>query len=142
MCSDYGHKDNYIIINISSIIFTPIAKSRTNNDSIKMFMTTPYPFKRTVRYNKYYGQTENEIYIPKEFSGNLFLYVCIEHKEKEEKFNLKCFRLILEYEKGVITRGWFNANDNKPKNYNEEHINIRFPWEPWRNDLAAGWVNY
>lgn len=134
-------KDNYIIINDNSVIFTPSCKSRVNDDYIQITVVTPILFKKCYRYNSFYEQYESEIYVPKGFSGDFTLYVYIDHRE-QEKLIPKCFKMEIECENGIIISSGFVMGNNKPEDFDEEHINVRFPCQPWQHDLTATWVKH
>ena len=134
-------KDNYIIINDNSVIFTPSCKSRIEDSYMQITVVTPILFKKCYRYNSFYKQYEKEIYIPKDFSGDFTLYVYIDHKEQEKSIP-KCFKMIIECKNGIITSSGFVMGNHKPEDFNEEHINVRFPCQPWKHDLTAAWIKY
>lgn len=134
-------KDNYIIINSNSIIFTPSCKSRVDDSDMQIIAVTPVLFKKCYRYNPFYEQYESEIYIPESFSGSFTLYIYIDYKE-QGKLMPKCFKMEIECENGIITSSGFVMGNHQPEDFDEEHINIRFPYQPWQHDLTAAWVKY
>ena len=134
-------KDNYIIINSNSIIFTPSCKSRVDDSDMQIIAVTPVLFKKCYRYNPFYEQYESEIYIPESFSGSFTLYVYIDYRE-QGKLMPKCFKMEIECKNGIITSSGFVMGNHQPEDFDEEHINIRFPYQPWQHDLTAAWVKY
>lgn len=134
-------KDNYIIINDNSVIFTPSCKSRIEDSYIQITIATPILFKKCYRYNPFYEQYESEVYVPEDFSGSFTLYIYIDHRE-QEKLITKCFKMEIECENGIITNSGFVMGNHQPEDFDEEHINVRFPYQPWQHDLTAAWVRY
>lgn len=134
-------KDNYIIVNNNSIIFTLSCKSRIEDSYMQITVTTPVLFKKDYKYNPFYEQYESEVYVPEGFSGEFTLYVYIDHRE-QEKLIPKYFKMEIECENGIITSGGFVMGNHKPEDFDEEHINIRFPYQPWEHDLTAAWVRH